>query len=50
MKKEIYTAPTMEVYLFESEDVITTSGVEPTSLKNGGTGIPEELSYSELFK
>ena len=26
MKKELYTAPKMEVVKFEAEDVITTSG------------------------
>ena len=28
MEKEVYETPEMEVNLFETEDVITTSGVE----------------------
>lgn len=30
--KEIYEAPEMEIVEFESEDVITTSGLDPDQL------------------
>ncbi len=28
MKKELYTAPEMEIVEFDAEDVITTSGID----------------------
>lgn len=30
MKKEIYVKPQMEIFLFDSEDVITTSNPKPS--------------------
>lgn len=46
MKKEAYIPPVMEVCEFETEDVITTSGV----LMNGGIGgDPTEIEYDDLF-
>ncbi len=48
--KEIYTPAVLEICEFDTEDIITTSGTESVSLKDGGTGgIPESISFNDLF-
>lgn len=43
--KKIYEAPAMEVYCFETEDIVTTSG----GLINGGAGSGNDYDWGDLF-
>jgi hypothetical protein len=46
--KRVYARPNIEVHRFESEDIMTSSGVTP--IKNGGSnGTAQSGSYADLF-